>query len=46
MVFIPGGGFTDGGPFEGAQHLITQDIILVTISYRLGIFGIYYKSWQ
>ncbi|KAI4462721.1 carboxylesterase [Holotrichia oblita] len=39
MVFIPGGGFTDGGPYEGAQHLITEDIVLVTISYRLGIFG-------
>ncbi|KAI4462724.1 carboxylesterase [Holotrichia oblita] len=32
MVFIPGGGFTTGGPFEGAQHLITEDIVLVTIS--------------
>lgn len=42
MVYIFGGGFTAGGASEsyyGPDFLISQDNILVTIQYRLGIFG-------
>lgn len=42
MVFIHGGGFTLGSGSEtlhGPNHLLTEDIVLVTFSYRTGIFG-------
>ena len=42
MFWIHGGGFVagEGGPhFYGPQHLLDKDVILVTINYRLGIFG-------
>ncbi|KAJ3638223.1 hypothetical protein MTP99_001625 [Tenebrio molitor] len=42
MVWIHGGGFTSGsGSTEvyGPEFLLTEDIVLVTINYRLGIIG-------
>ena len=42
MVWIHGGGwFTGSGGTQmyGPQYLLDKDIILVTINYRLGIFG-------
>nr|XP_022906979.1 esterase B1-like [Onthophagus taurus] len=42
LVFIHGGGFTEGtGNYStyGPEFLMTQDIVLVTINYRLGILG-------
>lgn len=42
MVYIHGGGFTFGSGNEdmhGPDYLIERDIILVTINYRVGIFG-------
>lgn len=45
MVWIYGGSFTSGSAdeqFFGPQYLITQDIVLVTINYRVGILGKFY----
>ncbi|GAB6023217.1 hypothetical protein CHUAL_008035 [Chamberlinius hualienensis] len=42
MVFIHGGGYTSGNgssTLYGPERLLDRDIILVTINYRLGIFG-------
>lgn len=42
MVWIHGGGFTAGSgnsEIYGPDFLITQDIVIVTINYRLGILG-------
>ncbi|XP_031829086.1 juvenile hormone esterase isoform X2 [Nomia melanderi] len=42
MVWIHGGGFVNGSgdnTFYGPDYLIRKDIVLVTINYRLGIFG-------
>jgi carboxylesterase type B len=42
MVWIHGGGFITGsGSTEvyGPDFLLTEDVVLVTINYRLGIFG-------
>ncbi|XP_033228894.1 uncharacterized protein LOC117180506 [Belonocnema kinseyi] len=40
MVWIHGGSFTGGSSNKyGAQYLLDKDVILVTINYRLGIFG-------
>ena len=43
LVFIHGGYFTDGsgsdGEYEGADLVLQGDIVLVTINYRLGVFG-------
>ena len=43
MVFIPGGGFTNGGSgdpiYNGANLAASHDVIVVTINYRLNIFG-------
>ncbi|KAB7496322.1 Carboxylesterase NlhH [Armadillidium nasatum] len=40
MVFIHGGGFMAGGAdFYPPYALMNRDIVLVTIQYRLGIFG-------
>lgn len=40
--FIPGGGFNIGDSTDGLygpDFLLSQDNIIVTIQYRLGIFG-------
>lgn len=42
MVWIHGGGFIMGSSkteLYGPEYLLTEDIVLVTINYRLGIFG-------
>lgn len=42
MVWIHGGAFTGGSgksdPY-GPELLITEDVVIVTINYRLGILG-------
>ena len=43
MVYIPGGGFQTGGSsdvrYHGANFAATNDVVLVTINYRLNAFG-------
>ena len=43
MVFIPGGGFQTGGSsdirYYGANFAAASDVVLVTINYRLNLFG-------
>lgn len=40
IVYIHGGGFESGMAVNhGPQYLMDRDIILVTVQYRLGIFG-------
>lgn len=44
MVWIHGGGYTFGSAetmYYGPEFLLTKDIVLVTVNYRLGIFGKY-----
>lgn len=46
MVFIHGGGFVQGSSktdIYGPEYLMTGDIVLVTIQYRLGILGDIHK---
>ena len=42
MVWIHGGGFAEGNSnstMYGPQYLLEKDIILVSMNYRLAIFG-------
>lgn len=42
IVFIPGGGFATGGiddDFSGPDFLVEKDVVLVTMNYRLNVFG-------
>ncbi len=43
MVFIPGGGFVSGGSsdpcYHGANLAAAHEVVVVTINYRLNIFG-------
>jgi carboxylesterase type B len=42
MVWIHGGGFYLGSgntDFYGPDHLIREDVVLVTLNYRLGALG-------
>lgn len=44
IIYIPGGGFTGGGgasPYKYGGPLVSsqQDIIVITVNYRLNIFG-------
>ncbi len=43
MFFIPGGGFVNGGGsdplYYGSNFAATHDVVIVTINYRLNIFG-------
>lgn len=44
MVYIHGGGFIEGSSrteLHGPEYLMTEDIVLVTINYRLNILGTY-----
>ncbi|CAH0550113.1 unnamed protein product [Brassicogethes aeneus] len=44
MVFIHGGAYLSGSNSQslyGANFLIAEDVVLVTINYRLGIFGFF-----
>lgn len=43
MVFIHGGGYAIGSGNEnlhGPDFLIEQNVILVTVNYRLGVFTV------
>lgn len=43
MVFIPGGAFVSGGSsdpiYNGANLAASHDVVVVTINYRLNVFG-------
>ncbi|CAL8121152.1 unnamed protein product [Orchesella dallaii] len=40
MVYIHGGGFTDGnGSRYGAEYFLDEDVVLITIQYRLAALG-------
>lgn len=40
IAYIHGGGFETGSAVEhGPEYLMDRDIVLVTINYRLGVFG-------
>lgn len=40
IFFIHGGGYMSGGSsWHGPELLLNEDVILVTINYRLGPFG-------
>lgn len=40
MVWFHGGGFVSGaGSFYGPEYLLDEDIVLVTVNYRLGPIG-------
>jgi para-nitrobenzyl esterase len=42
MVYIYGGGFTSGSGSEyNGTHTVGDNVILVTINYRLGVFGFF-----
>jgi para-nitrobenzyl esterase len=44
MVWIFGGGFSGGGtsePRQDGEHLTRKDVLVVTMNYRLGIFGFF-----
>lgn len=45
MVWIHGGGFSFGSgntDLHGPDYLMEQDIVLVTLNYRVGAFGKFY----
>jgi carboxylesterase type B len=40
IFFIHGGAYAVGSSNEyGPSYLMSQDIVLVTVNYRLGVFG-------
>lgn len=42
MVFIHGGGFSTGSgtaEFYGPDFLLNEDVVVVTLNYRLGALG-------
>lgn len=42
MVYIHGGGFFSGSVLSilaGPEFIMTKDVVLVAIHYRLGVFG-------
>ncbi len=44
VVFIPGGGFAEGSgevPIYDGTNLASKGLVIVTINYRLGIFGFF-----
>jgi para-nitrobenzyl esterase len=44
LVYIPGGGFLEGSgevPLYDGTHLAQKGVVVVTINYRLGIFGFF-----
>ena len=47
MVFIHGGGFSSGSgtpEFYGPDYFLNEDVVLVTINYRLGALGEFSKG--
>jgi carboxylesterase type B len=48
MVWIHGGIFITGSGTSvlfGPDHLLTEDIVFVSINYRLGVLGISYSRY-
>uniref|UniRef100_H0V479 Carboxylesterase type B domain-containing protein n=1 Tax=Cavia porcellus TaxID=10141 RepID=H0V479_CAVPO len=43
MVWFPGGGFENGSAsiFDGSALAAYENVLVVTIQYRLGIFGFF-----
>lgn len=43
MVWLPGGGFETGSAsiFDGSALAAYEDVLVVTIQYRLGMFGFF-----
>ncbi|XP_050085192.1 juvenile hormone esterase-like [Anopheles aquasalis] len=42
MVFIPGGGYSGGSGDDalyGGEHFMVEDVVIVTLNYRLGALG-------
>lgn len=42
MFWVHGGGFTNGSgnvEFYGPDFLLSEEVVIVTINYRLGFFG-------
>ena len=47
MVWIHGGGFTAGEGGDGPKHFAREDVIVVTINYRLGLLGFHdWAGWN
>lgn len=47
MLWIHGGGFFSGSgnsEMYGPEYLVANDVVLVTINYRLGVLGKIYKQ--
>ena len=44
LIWIHGGGFTSGNSYLNATSFIKNNIIVVSIEYRLGIFGFFYMG--
>jgi para-nitrobenzyl esterase len=44
LVYIPGGAFTGGSgnvPVYNGENLAKKDLVLVTVNYRVGVFGFF-----
>lgn len=43
MVWLHGGGFLEGsgGDFDARRLAVTGDVVVVTVNYRLGVFGLF-----
>lgn len=44
MVWFHGGGFTQGSGDEdlyGPERILTEDVVLVTVNYRIWILGVF-----
>lgn len=49
MFWIHGGGFYCGSSntdVHGPDYLITEDVVLVTTNYRVGLLGIFFNEFE
>lgn len=49
MVYIHGGGFISGSgtaEFYGPDYFLSEDVLVVTLNYRLGALGKWQFSWR